>query len=88
MEEDAILGLHYTFIPLINEKLDAWRHVWSKHHVPTIKTSPLRLWLAGQINCPLDAMSDDQLRNFGVEGILINEEIDERGQLLLHRQIF
>ena len=63
MEENAILdlfnevdiaALHFTFIPLINEKLDVWRHAWSKHHVRTIKTSPLRLWVAGQINCPLD----------------------------------
>ena len=35
-------------------------------------------WVAGQINCPLDDMSEDQLRNFGVEGILTDEEVDER----------
>ena len=49
MEENAILdpfnevnkaALHFTFIPLINEKLDAWWHAWSKHRVRTIKTSP------------------------------------------------
>ena len=42
MEENGILdpfnevdiaALHFTFIPLINEKLDAWRHAWSKHHI-------------------------------------------------------
>ena len=69
MEENAILhafnevdiaALHFTFIPFINEKLDAWRHAWSKHRVRTIKTSPLRLWVAGEINCPLDDMSEDQ----------------------------
>ena len=54
-----IAALHFTFIPLINEKLDAWRHAWSKHRVRTIKTSPLRLWVAGQIHCPLDDMSED-----------------------------
>ena len=87
MEENGILdpfnevdiaALHFTFIPLINEKLDAWWQAWSKHRIRTIKTSPLRLWAAGQINCPLDLMSEDQLRNFGVEGILTDEEIDER----------
>ena len=36
------------------------------------------LWVAGQISCPLDDMSEDQLRNFGVEDILIDEEVDER----------
>ena len=73
MEENGILdpfnevdiaALHFTFIPLVNEKLDAWRHAWSKHRIRTIKTSPLRLWVAGQINCPLDDMSEDQLRKF------------------------
>ena len=68
MEENAILdpfnevdiaALQFTFIPLINEKLDAWWHAWSKHRVRTIKTSPLRLWVAGQINCPLDDMTED-----------------------------
>ena len=68
MEENAILGpfkavdiatLHFTFIP--NKKLDAWRHTWWKHILQTIKTSPLRLWVAGQINGPLDGMSEDQL---------------------------
>ena len=87
MEENGILdpfkevdiaALHFTFIPLINEKLDAWRHAWSKHRIRTIKTSPLRLWVAGQINCPLNHMSEGQLRNFGVEVILTDEEIDER----------
>ena len=46
--------------------------------VRRIKTSPLRLWVAGQIHCPLDYMSEDQLCNFGVEGILTDEEFDDR----------
>ena len=45
--EIDIAALHFTFISLINEKLDAWRHAWSKHRIRTIKTSPLRLWVAG-----------------------------------------
>ena len=36
------------------------------------------LWVAGQINCPLDDMNKDQVRNSGVEGILTVEEVDER----------
>ena len=71
--EVDIATLHLTFIPLINEKLDAWRHAWSKHRVRTIKTSPLRLWVAGQINCPLDDMKVQR-----AEGILTDEEVDEK----------
>ena len=37
-EVDIVARL-FTSIPLINEKLDAWRHAWSKHRVRTIKTS-------------------------------------------------
>ena len=86
MEENAILdpfnevdiaAFHYSSIPTINEKLEAWQHAQSKHCVQTIKSSPLHLWVAGPINCPLDDMSIDQLRTFEVEGILTNEEVDE-----------
>ena len=39
----------------------------------------LHLHVSGlQVNCPLDDMSEDQLRNFGVEGILTDEEVDIR----------
>ena len=76
--EVDIAALHFTFIPLINEKLDAWLHAWSKHLARTIKTSPLSLWVAGQINCPLDEMSEDKLHYYGVESILADEKVDER----------
>ena len=49
-----IAALHYIFIPLINNKLDAWRHAWSKHRIRTIKTSTIYLWVSGQINSPTD----------------------------------
>ena len=83
MKEKAILdpfnevdigALYFTFIPLINAKLDAWQYAWSR----TIETSPLRFWFAGQTNCPLDDMSEDQLSYFAVEDILANEEVDEK----------
>ena len=31
--EVDIAALHFTFIPLINEKLDTWRHAWSKDRI-------------------------------------------------------
>ena len=45
--EIDIAALHYIFIPIINNKLDAWRHAWSKYRIRTIKTSPIRLWVSG-----------------------------------------
>ena len=63
MEEELILdplnecdlaAVHFVFIPLINEKLDAWRHAWSKHRLSTAKLSPTRLCVSGQMNCPVE----------------------------------
>ena len=63
MEDNAILhpfnkivlaALQCVHIPLINVKLDAWRHAWSKHQTRTIKSSPLRMWASGQTSSPLE----------------------------------
>ena len=35
----------------------------------TIKTSPLRLWVASQIHSPVDDMTEEELNSLGVEGI-------------------
>ena len=71
--EIDIAALHYIFIPLINNKLDAWRHAWSKHRIQTIKTSPIRLWVSGQINSPTDDLTEDEVLNFGVEGLIAED---------------
>ena len=41
--ETDIAALYYNIIPIINNKLNAWQHAWSKHRVPNIDTSPIRL---------------------------------------------
>ena len=75
--EIDIAALHYIFISLIKNKLDAWRHAWSKHRIRTIKTSPIRLWVSGQINSPTDGLAEDEVLNFGVEGLIAeNDQID------------
>ena len=45
-----LAALHYMFLPLINDKFDAWRQAWSKRRMWTIKTFPIRLWVSGQMN--------------------------------------
>ena len=72
--EIDIAAFHYIFISLIKNKLDAWRHAWSKHRIRTIKTSLIRLWVPRQINCPTDDLTVDEVLNFGVEG-LISEDV-------------
>ena len=77
-----IAALHYIFIPLINNKLDAWRHAWSKHRIRTIKTSLIRLWVLGQTNSPTDDLTEDEVLNFGVEGLIAeDDQIDRRPTL-------
>ena len=76
--EIDIAALHYIFIPLINNKLDAWRHAWSKHRIRTIKTSPIRLWVSGQINYPNDDLTEDKILNFGVEGLIAEDDQTDR----------
>ena len=43
-----------------------------------IKTSPLRLWVTGQIYYPVDDMNEEELINFEVEGIFGYDDDDNR----------
>lgn len=44
----------------------------------TSKTTPLHIWVAGHIHCPVNNMTEEELNNFGVEGILGNDDDDNR----------
>ena len=50
--EIDIAALHYIFILIIHSKLDALQYAWSNHRIRIFKTSPIRLWVSGQINSP------------------------------------
>ena len=77
--QKGIAALQYTFIPLTNTKFDAWQQVWSKHRIQTINTSPIHLWVLGQINSPTDDLTEDEVLNFRVEGFIAeNGQIDCR----------
>ena len=70
-------ALHYIFIPLINNKLDAWRHAWSKHRIRTIKTSTIHLWVSGQIS-PTDKLTEDEVLDFGFEDLIAEDDQIDR----------
>ena len=77
--QKGIAALQYTFIPLTNTKFDAWRQVWSKHRIQTINTSPIHLWVLGEISSPTDDLTEDEVLNFRVEGLIAeNGQIDCR----------
>ena len=74
LNECDLAALHFVFIPLINEKLDAWRHAWSKHRLRRAKSSPIGLWVSGQMNCPVENdILPRELEMDGVEGVITNE---------------
>ena len=43
----------------------------------TIKTSFLRFWIAGQIHCLADDMTEEELNNSGVEGAILGNDNDD-----------
>ena len=66
-----LAALHYVSLLLINDELGAWRQAWSKHRMRTVKTSPIRLWVSGQINSTLDDdLNPEQLLHYSVEGVV------------------
>ena len=69
-----IAALHHVYLPKINEKLELWRNAWSRHRVRTMKSSPLRVWVAVQLQNPVGIESDiANVEHYGVEGILHEE---------------
>ena len=64
--EIGIAALHYILIPIINNKLDAWRHAWAKLFQYVV-------WVFGQINSPTDDLTEDEVLNFGVEGLIAED---------------
>ena len=84
MEDNQILdplsdvhlaALHFIYLPTINEKLKIWQNAWSRHRIRTIRSSPLRLWLAGQMQDPGPDVTMLDLNNYGVEGIVTDDEV-------------
>ena len=73
MEDNQILD-PFIYLPKINEKLKIWQNAWSRHRIHTVRSSPLRLWLAGQMQDPGPDVSILDLNNYGVEGIVTDDE--------------
>ena len=87
MEDEGILdplnqidlaALHYVYLKLINKRLNVWREAWSKHRMRTTKTSPLRLWISGQLQNPIGVdIPPEFLELYGVEGNVEDEYIED-----------
>ena len=88
LNEVHLAVLHYIYLSKINVKLDLWRHAWAHHRVRTINSTPIRLWLAGQVKDPdTDNLTHNDYASYGVEGVVnINQE-DECRPVFLPPQI-
>ena len=53
LNEMNLASLHYVYLPIINARLNFWNNAWMTQRMRTTKTSPLKLWVAGQMNNPL-----------------------------------
>ena len=74
-----IAALHYVYLPKINEKLELWRNAWSRHRMRTVKSSPIRLWVSGQLQDPVGIeLSIAELQSYGAEGVLDEERVVDR----------
>lgn len=74
-----IAALHYVYLPKINEKLELWRNAWSRHRIRTVKSSPIRLWVSGQLQNPVGIeLSIAELQSYDAEGVLDEERVENR----------
>jgi transposase InsO family protein len=46
-------ALHYVYLPIIREKLEKWRQAWNTHRIRTVNSTPIRLWVSGQMTNPI-----------------------------------
>lgn len=89
MEDEGILDplndlhvvvLHHVFLHKIQEKLDMWSKAWSQHRLRTAKSSPIRMWVAGQLQTPVGVeLESEAISSYGVEGF-INDEVQDGSQ--------
>jgi transposase len=76
-------ALHYIYLSKINDKLKLWQKAWSRHRMRTTKSSPLQLWLAGQMQNPVgEDVPTLNLESYGAEGIIStsNNEVEQGGR--------
>ena len=51
-DDKHIAALHHTYMDKINSKLRIWQKAWSNQLMHTTRSSPYRLWIAGQVQNP------------------------------------
>ena len=85
LNEYHIAALHHVYFPKINESLETWRNAWARHRLRTTKSSPMQMWLSGQLQNPVgvDDVNMADIPMYGVEG-----DIGEEDENIQQRPIF
>ena len=80
LNEMHLAALHYVYMTQINAKLQIWWNAWCNHRMRTTRTSPLRLWVAGQLHNPMgiDDPVDIDPAYYGLEGVIEEAEQSDR----------
>lgn len=78
LNDQHIAALHHAYLSEINSKLQMWQKAWSNHRMRSTRSSPLRLWIAGQVQNPVGLnLSVDEVQEYGVEGVVDPSEARE-----------
>ena len=76
-----IAALHYTY-QILMKNYELWRNAWSRHRMRTVKSSPIRLWVSGQLQNPVGIeLSSAELQSYGAEGVLDEERVEDRSPI-------
>ena len=75
LNDKHVAALHHTYMQEINNKLNMWQRAWANHRMRSTRSSPLRLWIAGQAQNPVGLdLPLAGLQEYGVEGHVDDDE--------------
>ncbi|CAG2246417.1 unnamed protein product [Mytilus edulis] len=79
-----LIALHYIYMDKINRRLDIWTQAWASHRMRTTKSSPVNIWIAGQIQNPVGTqLSERDLVDYGLEGNIDAANLMDDGRQII-----
>ena len=81
LDDLHLVALHHVYLVKIQEKLDIWSRAWSQHRMRTTKSSPIRMWVAGQLQNPVGIeLRSEAIPHYGIEGFINDDDDDGSGR--------
>ena len=81
LDDVHLVALHHVYRAKIQEKLDIWNKAWSQHRMRTTRSSPIRMWVAGQLQNPVGLeLRSELIPHYGVEGFITEGGDDGSGR--------